>query len=121
MVKKETFGQMLRKRRMEKEITLRKFAEMVGVSPTYISQIERDEFSPPSEEIIEKMAEILEGSVDDMLALAEKIPSDLPMIIRQYPQEAALFLRTAKGFNREDWKKMIRSANQQKKGDKKND
>lgn len=38
-----TFGDTVRDARMREKITLRKFAEMVGVSPTYISQIERDE------------------------------------------------------------------------------
>jgi transcriptional regulator with XRE-family HTH domain len=102
MTKKETFGERVRRKRMDLKITLRKFAEMVGVSPTYISQIERDEFAPPSESKIGEMARILNENEEELLALAEKIPSDLPGIIMEHPKEAAIFLRTAKGFSRED-------------------
>lgn len=100
---KETFGKRVRAKRTEKQITLRKFAEMIEVSPTYISQIERDEFKPPSEEIIRQIAKILGENEDEMLALAKKVSSDLPDIIQKHPKEVATFLRTAKGFSREDW------------------
>lgn len=108
MVKgKETFGGRVRRKRMEKQITLRKFAEMIEVSPTYVSQIERDEFDPPPENRIKAMAEILGENVDELLALAKRVPSDLPAILQKHPKEVATFLRTAKGFSREDWEKLI--------------
>ena len=108
MVKgKETFGGRVRRKRMEKQITLRKFAEMIEVSPTYVSQIERDEFDPPPENRIKAMAEIIGENVDELLALAKRVPSDLPAILQKHPKEVATFLRTAKGFSREDWEKLI--------------
>ncbi|MBK9585477.1 MAG: helix-turn-helix transcriptional regulator [Alphaproteobacteria bacterium] len=107
MVKgKETFGGRVRRKRMEKQITLRKFAEMIDVSPTYISQIERDEFKPPSDDKIREISKVLGEDEDEMLALAERVPADLPGIIQKHPKEVATFLRTAKGFSREDWKKL---------------
>jgi transcriptional regulator with XRE-family HTH domain len=102
----ETFGERVRRKRMEKQITLRKFAEMIDVSPTYISQIERDEFDPPPENRIKVMAEILGDNADELLALTKRVPSDLPAIIQEHPLEVAMFLRTAKGFSREDWQKL---------------
>ena len=119
MIKKETFGERVRRKRMEKEITLRKFAEMVGASPTYISQIERDEFAPPSEDKIRVMAKILEEDVEEMLALAEKVSSDLTGIIRKHPQQVAMFLRTAKGFDSKDREKLTKEISQKNKDDKK--
>ena len=102
----ETFGERVRRKRTEKQITLRKFAEMIEVSPTYVSQIERDEFDPPPENRIKAMAEILGENVDELLALAKRVPSDLPAILQKHPKEVATFLRTAKGFSREDWEKL---------------
>ncbi len=104
----ETFGERVRRKRTEKQITLRKFAEMIEVSPTYVSQIERDEFDPPPENRIKAMAEILGENVDELLALAKRVPSDLPAILQKHPKEVATFLRTAKGFSREDWEKLTR-------------
>ena len=43
-----SFGATVRRLREEKKIGLRKFAQMVGMSPTYLSKVERDEFKPPS-------------------------------------------------------------------------
>ena len=36
---KETLGSRVRQKRMDKQITLRKFADMIGASPIYVSQI----------------------------------------------------------------------------------
>lgn len=105
----ETFGERVRRKRTEKQITLRKFAEMIEVSPTYVSQIERDEFDPPPENRIKAMAEILGENVDELLALAKRVPSDLPAILQKHPKEVATFLRTAKGFSREDWENLTKN------------
>jgi transcriptional regulator with XRE-family HTH domain len=47
---KEKFGEFVRRERETKEIGLREMAKMIGVSPTYLSKIERDEFPPPAED-----------------------------------------------------------------------
>lgn len=109
----ETFGERVRQRREEKKISLRKFAVMVRVSPTYISQIERGEFNPPSQEKIVEIAEILGENVDEMLALANKVPSDLPPIIQKHPKEVATFLRTASNLSPEQWKKLTKDIEKQ--------
>lgn len=105
----ETFGERVRRKRGEKNITLRKFADMVGKSPTYISQIERNEFKPPTDGVIEKITEILGENLDEMLALADRVPADLPGIIQKHPKEVATFLRTAKGLSREDWENLTQN------------
>ena len=40
----QKFGSLIRKLREEKQIGLRKMAGEIGVSPTYLSKIERNEF-----------------------------------------------------------------------------
>ncbi len=45
---KQTFGQLLREKRVAKGFSLRKFATLVDVSPTYISQVEQDNIDPPT-------------------------------------------------------------------------
>jgi ribosome-binding protein aMBF1 (putative translation factor) len=42
----EKFGAFIRRKREVKEIGLREMAKMIGVSPTYMSKVERDEFPP---------------------------------------------------------------------------
>jgi DNA-binding XRE family transcriptional regulator len=41
------FGALVRREREAKEIGLREMAKTIGVSPTYLSKVERDEFPPP--------------------------------------------------------------------------
>jgi hypothetical protein len=43
----ENFGAAVRRLREEREIGLRQFAKMIGVSATYLSKIEREELPRP--------------------------------------------------------------------------
>jgi transcriptional regulator with XRE-family HTH domain len=40
-------------------------AKMIGVSPTYLSKIERDEFPPPAEDKVRRIAAIIGCDADD--------------------------------------------------------
>jgi transcriptional regulator with XRE-family HTH domain len=54
----EKFGAFVRREREAKEIGLRGMAKMIGVSPTYLSKVERDEFPPPVEDKVRAIAKI---------------------------------------------------------------
>lgn len=97
-----TFGAIVRRERMGLEIGLRQFSKMIGVSPTYLSKIERDEIPPPAEDKVRKIAQIIGRNPDEMLALAGRVSSDLADIIRKHPREMASFLRTANGLTAEE-------------------
>jgi transcriptional regulator with XRE-family HTH domain len=45
---RRTFGGLLRERRIQKGFSLRKFAALVGVSPTYLSQVDQCNVDPPT-------------------------------------------------------------------------
>ena len=104
------FGAFVRQERMGKEFGLRQMAKMIGVSPTYLSKVERDEFPPPAEDKVRKIAEILEIDVDELLALAGKVSSDLSEIIREHPRELAALLRTTRGMTADDVVRLAREA-----------
>jgi transcriptional regulator with XRE-family HTH domain len=93
-----TFGQLLRERRLEKKFSLRKFAELVGVSPTYLSQVEQDNVMPPTADRVKRMAELLGENPDEWTALAGRVPEDLPEIIQRQPTEMPELLREANGL-----------------------
>lgn len=54
-----TFGAYVRQKRLERKITLRTFAKQVGISATFISGMENNEKSAPSDEVLKNIAEIL--------------------------------------------------------------
>ena len=102
MTARMMFGRLVRRERMARGIGLREMAKKVEVSPTYLSQIERGEFKPPTEDKVRKIAEIIGQDPDELLALAGRVASDLTEIIRRRPREMADFLRAAKGLTADD-------------------
>jgi transcriptional regulator with XRE-family HTH domain len=93
---KGKFGAFIRRERETKEIGLREMAKKIGVSPTYLSKVERDEFPPPTEDRVRSIAMIIGCDPDDLLARAGRVASDLTDIIRERPRVMADFLRVAK-------------------------
>jgi transcriptional regulator with XRE-family HTH domain len=108
--KRKQFGEFIRQKREAKEIGLREMAKMIGVSPTYLSKVERDEFSPPVEDKVRAIAGIIGCDVDDLLARAGRVSSDLADIIRRHPVQAAALLRTTKGWTAERLAELARDA-----------
>ena len=50
-----TFGEFLQRKREEKQITLRKMAEMLHVSAHYLSEIEKGRRNPPEMDKLERI------------------------------------------------------------------
>ncbi|TCT04914.1 helix-turn-helix protein [Tepidamorphus gemmatus] len=111
---REKFGAFIRRQREAKEIGLREMAKKIGVSPTYLSKVERDEFPPPAEDKVRKIAAIIDHDADELLALAGRVASDLTDIIRERPREMADFLRAARGLTAEDMARLARQAQKAK-------
>lgn len=100
--KRQTFGQVLRETRLAKGITLRKFAEDVGLSPTYVSQVEQENVDPPTAERVKTMAELLGANSDEWILLAGRVPEDLPGIMQKQPTAMPELLREASGLTKDE-------------------
>jgi transcriptional regulator with XRE-family HTH domain len=48
-------------------------AKKTGVSPTYLSKVERDEFTPPTEDKVRSIAQIIECDPDELPAMAGRV------------------------------------------------
>jgi transcriptional regulator with XRE-family HTH domain len=108
--KREKFGAFIRREREAREIGLREMAKMIGVSPTYLSKVERDEFTPPTEDKVRAIAKIIECDADDLLARAGRVSSDIADIIKRHPVELSALLRTANGLTDRDIARLAREA-----------
>lgn len=73
--------------------SLRQVAERVGIEPSYLSKVERDIGSPPSEETLVKLAGELGEDPDVLLALAGKVSEELQAVIRKRPTLFGRLLR----------------------------
>ena len=67
---------------------------MIGVSFTYVSKIENEKIDfgdYPSEDLIRKIASVLEVDEDEMLILAEKIPERIRRRVLERPDAFRTF------------------------------
>lgn len=97
----QIFGENIRKlreRRMENDpsFSLRQVAARCGVTPAYLSRVERGEVAPPGEETLIKLAHELGEDTDVILAQAGKISADLRTAILARPQLFAELIRAIK-------------------------
>ena len=97
------FGDHIRKireQRAEKDpaYSLRQVAARCGVTPAYLSRVERSEVAPPGEETLVKLAHELSEDPDVLLAMAGKISADLRAAILSRPQLFAELIRSIKSI-----------------------
>ena len=86
------FGDLVRKLRKEKGMTLETVAKKIGSHKGYVSGIENDKVNPPSVKIIKKYAKVLglEARTLARLAWVDKAPE----IIRQDAEEFLKWCQT---------------------------
>ena len=65
------FGKRLRQVRRQQDITQEQLAEAVGISPTFLSNLERG-INGPSFEILEKIAQVLHVPVRELFDFPEE-------------------------------------------------
>lgn len=85
-----------KKKEQDETFSLRGVADKIGMSPTYLSKIERG-MLPASAEATRKLAEVLGVPVDDLFAHADKIDPELEKEIANHdePVKLATFMRHA--------------------------
>ena len=115
-MRKGTFGQFLSEKRLEKKVSIRRLALKLGISASFLSDVEKDRKTPFNNERIELVSRILNLTEEEktiMLDLAGQskksvIAPDLPEYIndRDYVKVA---LRTARdvGASAEQWLKFV--------------
>ena len=62
---------------------------------------------PPTAERVRRMAELLDEDVDEFIALAGRVPEDLPEIIRSEPGLMPDLLRGAKGLSKKQLEEVL--------------
>lgn len=114
----KAFGPYVREKRIAKGYSLRRFAEMIDVSPTYLSHVEQGKVdSPPTAKLVRVIAELLGENVDELTARAGRMSEDLPGIIHSQPGAMPALLRAAKGLTPEQLKALMEKAKKMQQGE----
>lgn len=117
-----SFGEFVVAKRIAQGISLRKLAELMDVSASFWSDVEKGRKNPPKLEKLEQLATILHLTDEDkklMLDLAGKqrnaVAPDIPEYIKQNDYVAAA-LRTVRdlGASEEDWEKFVEELKKRK-------
>lgn len=66
----QAFGERLRAIRRERKLKQREVAEQVPMSAGHLSRLETGDYGPPSDEVIERLAEVLEADPLELLRIA---------------------------------------------------
>jgi transcriptional regulator with XRE-family HTH domain len=109
------FGETVRALREAQSLGLRAAAEQLGISPAYMSRIERGREKPPRPELIRKMATLFGGDADVLFRLAQSTDPELADYLNSMPALPE-FLRTAMAvrLTSEDFENLIAQIQKQK-------
>lgn len=113
----DSFGSFIKEKRLLREISLRKFAGQLDISPVYLCNMEKDRNPAPKDDILSRMAELLLLSdqdaevLYDLAAKSKNMPTvskDLPEYIMER-DIVRVALRTAKDVDAtdEEWQEFI--------------
>jgi transcriptional regulator with XRE-family HTH domain len=107
----EKFGAYIRGHREARGMSLRDLAKAAGVSPTFMSKVETEDWKP-KEEKLRKIAQVLGLDGADLVARAGRVPSDLSDIIKEHGARPGLetLLRTTKRFSPQEMEKLVQHA-----------
>lgn len=122
-----TFGEYLKQKRLDKEITLRGFAKLVDISPVYLCDLEKGRKAAPSMEVLQKMVSKLALNKEeserfyDLAALEQTAKNPIPKDLNAFLKDNRVIvsaLRTAKDLDAtdEEWQDFIDKLRKSREG-----
>jgi HTH-type transcriptional regulator, competence development regulator len=103
------FGATIQALRKEHGLTQRELAGELGIDFTYLSKLENNRGERPSEKLVRQLAERLEADVEELLALAGRMPEELGELA-QADVTFARLLRRLPNMDEADLRKVYRQA-----------
>jgi transcriptional regulator with XRE-family HTH domain len=81
----KTFGETIRELRLAQDFGLREAAVTIGISPAYLSRIERGKERPPRPEVIKALAKLLAADPDVLFRLSSSTDPDVAAYLHEQP------------------------------------
>lgn len=96
----KSLGDLIREARTPKG-SLRDFAKKLDITPSYLSDIENDR-RVPAEEVLRRIAELLELDFDELMAKAGRFGEDADRYMRKHPTVGVLFRQLSESKTPDD-------------------
>lgn len=80
------FRELLQESRIQRDMSLRHLAKIVGISDTYICRIENNQSPPPGERIVRDLANELGQDADEWCLAAGFCPGWVVGLMREKPE-----------------------------------
>lgn len=110
-----TLGDRIREARIKKDRTLRELAKELGVTPSYLSDIENDR-RVPAESVIIKISQSIEIDFNELMSLAGRFGEKAEKYVRKQPMAVQLFRRIAEqNLDEEKLKQLLEHIDKEKK------
>jgi len=95
-----TLGAALKQHRESKVWSVRAAAKKAGIAPMYLSLLERDACGPPSDDKLQRLAEVLgEQHMETLFAKAGRVTPQVVQTILRYPTPWTEFIAAAKDLD----------------------
>lgn len=82
----KAFGDTIRELRLAQDLGLRETATKVGISPAYLSRIERGKERPPSPSVIKELARTLAADPDVLFRLSSSTDPEIVDYLHGQPE-----------------------------------
>lgn len=107
----KNFGETIRDLRVAQDLGLRETATKVGISPAYLSRIERGKERPPRPEVIKELAKVLAADPDVLFRLSSSTDPEVVDYLHDQPEVMNLlrYIKAA-SFTEDEIKSLIRTA-----------
>jgi HTH-type transcriptional regulator, competence development regulator len=80
------FGETIRQLRVAQNLELRETAHLVGITPVYLSRLERGKEPPPSSDMVRRLARELAADLDVLLRLCPGVENQMAILLQEHPK-----------------------------------
>ena len=107
----KNFGETIRDLRVAQDLGLRETATKIGLSPAYLSRIERNKERPPRPEVIKALAKVLAADPDVLFRLSSSTDPEIVDYLHDQPEVMNLlrYIKEA-SFTEDGIKSLIQAA-----------
>ena len=107
----KSFGETIRDLRVAQDLGLRETATKVGVSPAYLSRIERGKERPPRPEVVKELAKVLAADPDVLFRLSSSTDPEVADYLHHQPDVMNLlrYIKEA-SFTENEIKSLLQAA-----------